>query len=399
MNKYIKYLILLLPGLSILYLIKFNVAGLPTNVFEVLIYLCAIAAVIYNPGWRKLSKSEKLSIGLIGLISLISLIVSPQKRDALGIIKGWIVPAILVYWMLKNALDSESNVKIMLKAMAYQGVLVAIVAIAQQIPAVQQWWINQYPDLGQYLNTGRAVSLFNSPNAAAMILVPALIICWQLQSRSLDNAKPDKIDWLNFLIFIITALGLYETKSRGGFIALIVGLFVYILWIKRQRVWAHIIVAGTFLISNPIVYSILAKQNPDNMDIRVNIWQKSWELVQYNWFLGVGLGNFHNKFAEYTLHQPNYDEYITPYAVHPHNIILYIWLSFGLLGFLGFVNFIYWLHKSTLGTKSPLAILGAVLILTILIHGMIDLTIFKNDLIIWFVTALAMVKAKDRLNV
>lgn len=371
---------------------KFSIAGLPTNVFEVLVYLLAITSVILNPSWRKLSKPEKLALAIIALISLISLIVSPSKRDALGIMKGWIVPAMLVYWMLKNAITNEKDAKLMLRWMVIQGALVAIIAIAQQIPAVQQWWIKQYPDLGQYLNTGRAVGLYNSPNAAAMILVPALIICWQLQSRSLDNAKPDKIDWINFLIFIITALGLYETKSRGGFIALIVGLIVYILWIKRQRVWAHIIVVGTFLISNPIVYSIVAKRNPNNMDIRVNIWQKSWELIQHNWFLGVGLGNFHNKFAEYTLHQPNYDEYITPYAIHPHNIILYICLSFGLLGIFGFVYFIYWLHKSTLGTKSPLAMLGAVLILTMLIHGMIDLTIFKNDLIIWFATAVVLTR-------
>ena len=130
------------------------------------------------------------------------------------------------------------------------------------------------------------------------------------------------------------------------------------------------------------------------MDIRVSIWQKSWELAQQNWLFGIGLGNFQNKFEEYTLHQINYDEFITPYAVHPHNILLYIWLSFGILGLIGFGYLIFMALRSAIYQKTAWAAIGGVLILTMLIHSMIDMTIFKNDLIIWFVVALVLARAE-----
>ncbi|MFA6082427.1 MAG: O-antigen ligase family protein [Patescibacteria group bacterium] len=400
----ISNLVAILPGLTILYLIKLTIFGLPTNWWEILVYLCAFVFLFIKKSTR-LKKSEIASIALITLITLIATYTSPEKREALGIIKGWIVPAILLYWMLKNAWADPKNITLTIKAMVYQGILVALVAILQTIPAISNWWITRAPDLAQYLNTGRYTSIFNSPNSAAMILAPALILAlychfdpgsWLERPRwplalladrlGERNLKKESLPLLASLVIII---GLVLTHSRGGIVAAIIGIALLALsrFDKISRAWAVVIAALSLLIFNPIILSLSALNDPNHSDIRILIWQKSWQMVSQHPIWGIGLGHFHQAFASFTLHQPNFDEFITPYALHPHNVILYVWLSFGIIGLIGLIGLIGASVRAFLRDKSPLRALGFALLVVMLTQGMVDTTIFKNDLIIWFIIA------------
>ncbi len=385
MKDQLRKLILWLPGLSILYLLRFHIGPLPTNVFEVLVYLTAIAAWFTYPQWRtvKLSPSSK-GLWVLGIAVVIAAVLVSPTREALGIIKGWLVPAVLAYWMLRHALQSEKDYKAMLKAMVWQGVLVAVVAMLQRLHPVSTWWSNQWPDTAQYLFTGRAVSLFNSPNAAAMILVPSLIIMRYLHNKTTDYTPA-----------LLILLGLLATDSRGGLIAAIVGLLVYGLWQRKQTQFGVSLSLVSLLLFNPVVLTYLGSGDLNNADIRIHIWRKSWELALAHPVVGIGLGSFQTMFHQFTLHQPNFDEFITPYALHPHNVLLYVWLSFGLVGLVGFVYLLFRSLSSSVRLGTPHSLLGGALIIAMLVHGMVDTTIFKNDLIIWFVVALVLVSASQ----
>lgn len=379
----LKSLILFLPGLSFLYLVRFNIALLPTNVFELLVYLCAILAFLRHPDWRRLTRHEWWGLFYIVVVTLISFSIAPDKRAALGILKGWLVPAVLVYWMLKHVLQSEKDIRTMLKGMVWQAVLVALVAMLQRLHPIAIWWSSQWPDTAQYHFTGRATSLFNSPNAAAMILAPSLIIMRYLHQKALD-----------YIPAAVLLLGLLTTDSRGGLIAAIVGLLVYTLWQRKQiQLGAGISLLSLWLF-NPAVLTYLGSGDLNNADIRVHIWRKSWELSIAHPILGIGLGSFQSMFHQYTLHQPNFDEFITPYALHPHNVLLYTWLSFGLVGLVGFIYLLVRSLSSSIRLAMPYSLLGGALLIAMVVHGMVDTTIFKNDLIIWFVAALLLATQK-----
>lgn len=109
---------------------------------------------------------------------------------------------------------------------------------------------------------------------------------------------------------------------------------------------------------------------------------------------GLGLQRFYDAFHAFTLHQVNFDEYITPYAVHPHNILLYTWFLFGLLGLagliFGLVRVLLYAYRRT----TPQTTIGAVLIMAFIIQGMVDNNLWKNDLIIWFVVSLLLATSR-----
>jgi O-antigen ligase len=248
------------------------------------------------------------------------------------------------------------------------------------------------------LDTGRSPALFNSPNAAGMILAPALLVAFYVsRTDSQKSGQRKDADIINLLIALVVMLGLFATGSRGGVAASALAIAVWWLWEKRKGLAYGVGLIG-LLIINPVVLSLIGLRNPDHLDVRVPIWHKTWDLLVAHPVFGLGLRSFHDAFAAFTLHQINYDQFITPYAVHPHNIFLYTWFLFGLLGLLGLLFLLgkaFYVAYLSPGLASRL---GACLLLALVIQGMVDNTLWKNDLIVWFVVAFILVHNHDRIT-
>lgn len=370
-------LIFLLPGLSLLYLVRFSIGPVPTNLFEILIYSAALHTTVTSVKSWKLSIKEMWWVGTSVAIIGIAVGISSDTIVALGIIKGWILPAAIIYWLLQKRLQSEEGVPLMLGGMVSQGVLVASLALLQMGGDISKKWVSVFPDTAQYLAADRSPAFFNSPNAAAMILVPSFLISYA--------ALRSKHRWL---LLILLLAGLAATGSRAGIIAAVVGVVVWQLW---QRVSAKValLTAGiAALVVNPVVASYMALRTPHQADIHIHIWQKSWEMLLESPILGYGLESFQETFRSFTLHQVNFDEFITPYAVHPHNMFLYTWFLFG---FAGLAMLVFGLQRaltSAVHQNTHYSRLGAVILVAMVIQGMVDNTLWKNDLVIWFVVAL-----------
>lgn len=376
-EKLIRALVLLLPALSLLYLVHFSVADIPTNMFEVLIYLLAIAAWFIHPSWRKLERNEIIGLVCILALSGIELFMSDSQRTGFGMVKGWILPALLAYWMISRSLTKQAAYELLVLGMMIQGFVLATLAILQRFSFIARWWADHVPDTAQYVLFERSVGFFNSPNAAAMILAPAFIASFAFLKG--------KDFWL---VSLVLAAGLVATGSRAGIIAAILAALTFWLLQKRAIIKAYAVVLAGVVAFNPITLTLLANHNVNDADIRVHIWNKSWQMLLQHPIFGFGLTSFHDSFQAFTLHQINFDEFITPLAVHPHNIFLYTWFLFGIVGVLALV-YLFVRAFASLGLKPSLyQALGASLLIAFLIQGMVDNSLWKNDLIIWFVAAL-----------
>jgi len=129
-------------------------------------------------------------------------------------------------------------------------------------------------------------------------------------------------------------------------------------------------------------------------NIRFEIWKTTNELVTQgsNPVAGVGLGDYQAKFTQLTAHRVNYPEFISPWAVTPHNLWLNAWVNQGLLGLLGIVGLtvmaIKLLWKSEPTVAATLVAAG---VFAMFIQGLVDTPNWKNDTAVLFWVLLAAV--------
>jgi O-antigen ligase len=130
----------------------------------------------------------------------------------------------------------------------------------------------------------------------------------------------------------------------------------------------------------------------DSISTRVNMWNETWQMLKTKPIFGAGLAGYQTAVAEF--HQKDYIEIY----LYPHNIFLNFWTEIGLLGLIGFILIIIWFYKQGFGlqkkhgvetrhclvsTDATNTILMASMT-TLLVHGLVDVPYFKNDLAILF---------------
>jgi putative inorganic carbon (HCO3(-)) transporter len=254
--------------------------------------------------------------------------------------------------------------------------------------------------LGHTTPDGRVIGIFGySPNYLALFLAPIAVLTIGYSFQFLATRRYYHLASL-WSLAAINLLAIYFSGSRGGFLAIVGGLGIFLIvyfwpWI-RKRISAKImliilILAGLYtswtLFRPDLSVSPEAGRVASSNNVRWQIWQASLELGFEHPWLGVGLGNFQEAFGNLTQNRANFPEYITPYALTPHNLFLMFWLSTGILGLLAFmwllVNF-YRQAKGKLARNAPTIIVAV--FSAIIIYGLIEASIWKNDLSIIFWT-------------
>ena len=129
-----------------------------------------------------------------------------------------------------------------------------------------------------------------------------------------------------------------------------------------------------------------------SMATRIEIWKVGAGLLKENPILGIGLGQYENQYklnAERILEKKPFEET----RLHSHNLYMEFWLETGLLGLLSFLWITVLVFKEGFkkldieDKKMQTALF--IMLVYILVHGIIDLTFFKNDLalIFWMIYA------------
>lgn len=137
------------------------------------------------------------------------------------------------------------------------------------------------------------------------------------------------------------------TKSRTAWIGLLAGLAGWGLWQLRpgsgkSRRWIAGAAVGAMGIGVMLWLATLSggfdraviSEAPKSLEYRLEYWGSSWQVVREHPLLGVGPGNFRQHYVKYKL--PESSEEIAD----PHNLVLDLWTSGGILAVLGFAGFV-----------------------------------------------------------
>jgi O-antigen ligase len=196
-----------------------------------------------------------------------------------------------------------------------------------------------------------------------------------------------------------TALSL----SRAGYLVLaVIALILAILNPYRRYLLPAVVVLGAAASLVPAIASRLAHEfnpsDPNNTLVsREHLWQATLRMLQDHPIFGTGLYGFRRSIQPYRggVYQEN--------LIYPHNIVLNAWTETGLLGLAAFL----WLLVQTFlvswrgWTSGPVAWraiqLGIFLaMVAIVVHGLVDVPYFKNDLALEFWTLLGLAWAGAR---
>jgi len=368
--KNLAYLIIfLLPA----YLIRFKILGIPINLLECLVVLFFVQIFSDGNALENIKKTALLyrknliaaAIIISGLV--ISTLINNNFCVGLGIIKGWFVFPILFSLAASSLMEKEEDKRRILSVFYLSAVVVSLIGLMDLI-------------LGKVTFDGRLEVFFNSPNYLAMYLVPALI--WAAFSF-----KRKKV------FYAITAglliVNLYFTFSYTAWATLgaVFSLFLFFtnnLIKANRKIFLLVLVALTlfFIVQKGSdKLGNIKNYARSSLESRVMIWQASFKMLEDNWVLGIGPGNFQNKYLEYQKYFPPYLEWAVP---HPHNLYLAFWLYGGIISLAGLLLLIFvWFRDFMQGNNANKYLLLAIL-LGFFIHGIFDTTYFKNDLAIIF---------------
>ena len=417
-------IVALLPS----YLIRFNISGVPMTFLEAMIIISFAIWFIRTTKlklatWFK-GRTERqpypfgIEIITILVLSFIAISISDFSLAAMGIWKAYFFEPILLFILIMNVFQDKVGRKKILLGLLLGALATSLLAIFQQATGIfiaNPFWANE--------ETRRVVSWFGYPNAVGLFLAPLVLL---LSGWLFTLCKERKQAILKFTIattIILSIAAIYFAKSEGALIGILVAAWLMaIIANKYTRLTAIIgtVIIGALICITPTYRTYaLDKLTLSDLsgEIRKQQWRETMQTLQV-WpatFLGNGLSNYPQTVAPYhqegiffnrdkmeNFHSVLYGsaelraKYWQPVEIYlyPHNVFLNFWTELGLLGALAFTWLIFKYLiisvKLFFANKNYLALglFGAMS--AILIHGLVDVPYFKNDLAALFFILLAL---------
>ncbi|MFH1291692.1 MAG: O-antigen ligase family protein [bacterium] len=375
--------IILLPS----YLIRFSVGPFPSTILELSFSALFLVWVLeYAKNDFKVIKEIVtkhglffIFLGLFFLASIISILVSGQYIQAVGLWRAYFLEPLILFFILLGR-SKEIKIKDLVWFLALSTLSISIFAIIQKLTG---WGIStlEWTDVV----TRRSTAFFSSPNAVGLFLAPIVMLVIASQVSLLLRAKRNNDRNATLAITILVFLAIYFSKSQGTWIGLGTGILVFVFLIGYRKIATGILVLGviTALIIPSLRQAILFQDNAGQN--RILLWSESWNYLSEspsNFILGTGLRQFYDK-----IQKPVHNWQRIERHIYPHNIFLNFWTEIGLLGMLSFVGMLVYLFYLANKIRKKDLILGAGLIsvsVVFLVHGLVDVPYFKNDLAFLF---------------
>lgn len=420
----VMFIIALLPA----YLLRFKILGVPGTFLEAIILISFAVWFIKTTNlkfsaWFKDRKKRQpypfhLEILLILLAAFLGALTAKFSLAALGIFKAYFFEPILLFILILNVLPQEKGRQKILTALMIGAGATALIAIFQKITG--SFIFN--PFWAQF-EARRVVSWFGYPNAVGLFLGPIILLLsgWLI---TLWKNKQKNILLIAgvFVSIIASLLAIYFAKSEGAIIAVAAASLICLFFINRlTRIIAFISIAAlsiSIILFAPLQNTLSEKFLLQGLsgEIRKQQWRETWQTFKGSTIIrGNGLSNYQKAVAPFhqegiffnrdkmeNFHSILYGnaelraKYWQPVEIYlyPHNIFLNFWTELGMLGVLVF----FWLIAKFLIISAclfkntnnfiALGLFGAMLV--ILIHGLVDVPYFKNDLSALFFIILAL---------
>lgn len=433
-----------------LYTVRFSL-GVPTTLLEIMILLLFAVWFLKNrqalfkrvPANLERLKEKKPLLNQYPwrgqiifwlLVSYLAVGVASWSWPALGLWRAYFLEPILLFIVIVNTFKNKESLIRLLTILGLSGALTALLAVYQfMVGGLETYTLKDFFVRQHEL---RAVSLFAYPNAVGLYAGPLAVILFGLFLYWL-KVKKHCYAILSLLAVLVSILGIMAARSEGALLASLVCLLIILFFAgKKFRIVATIITIALVVVITSI--PALSSYTKDRLllrdvsgQIRRAQWSETVEMMQdktHRVLLGVGLGNYQKALEPYHIDgifvkdysDPDYQRKVLfneeyhkqawqPLEIYlyPHNVILNFWTELGFLGVLAFIWLLvayfkegYLSTKKYLKEKKAFAMITLALTLamaTSMIHGLVDVPYFKNDLsaLFWILMAImAVVKIR-----
>lgn len=373
------------------YVIRWHIGPLPTTLLEVAILLTV--AVFALETWRQREPIEwrgPLTLPAIVFIiaGAISVLASADHRGALGLYRAYFLEPAAFGLIVPAVASTPRRVGLILAGFGLGAAVAGLANMVVVIDAIRHHVLD--------LATTPPVVIYQTANAVALYLVPLVAVAASVLIHGRGRAER----WISGLFLAIALPACLLSFSRGGYLALAalaLGLALSHRWAKilvPAAVVAGLLISQVPLIRNRIAYEL--HPLPGNtLDYRLRLWGQTLKMLSHHQLLGIGLSDYAQAMGPYWQD--------LPHVIYPHNIILNFWAVTGVLGLLGFG----WLAVRAFllgwqGWRGHAAAwrpydLGVMLVLVaMVVHGLVDVPFFKNDLSLEFSALLGVLWAAYR---
>lgn len=359
------------------YLQRVVVGGIPVFWPELLLLVAAFIFLVgLLLGRFRIELPNRATRWLVSIFVLSTVVASfLGGPDSYGALKSWVVLPVVFFFLSYQFLGQSRQTQPILAWGLAAGLLLIVLS---------GFW-------GVIVQHHVRLTLpFNSPNAAALWLVPVLFIL-------LDSPLPLS---LKRGAFIAGLLALLATRSLGGVLALVLAclLAAYAFYYHGQnlrRLWilgaATAVLLLGFVSLTGVFDRTLQKDGEASFQARYEIWTTAAGIIRSHPLWGIGPNRFEEIYPK-TVNGYFVDpiEWSVP---QPHSLYLATWLSGGLLGLVSFLALAG--HASYLAIRRQRYFLFAAIV-AVLVHGLVDTAFWKNDLAILFFLIIALVCRYDR---
>ncbi len=377
------------------YTVRWHIGWYPTTLLEASIVVTVAVFALETlrqrtaMEWRTPFTIPALLFVLAGTIAVV---VAPDRRAALGLYRAYLIEPIAFFFVVAAVARSARRAYLILAGLGLAGLIVAIANSAVVIDAIRRHTLD--------LALPPPVVIYMTSNAVALFLVPLIAIAASLVLYGED------LRW-RLISAAFLAIGIVATLlsfSRGGYVAL-AAIALGLALTHRRRVWlvAATAVAGLLLSRVPLIQSRIAHElnfaDPYNSIAgRLPLWRSTLRMLRDHPVFGGGLSGFAKSVAPYWT-----GEYAGKGLIYPHNLLLNFWTETGLLGVVAFVwiliqGFIVsWRGWRWADPAWRPVCLGVLLALVgMVVHGLVDVPYWKNDLSLEFWTLLGVTWAGTR---
>ncbi len=363
----------------------------PTTLLEHAIAATLLAFVVesWRGGVRRFTWRTPFSIPVLLLIvaGALSVFAAPSRLAALGLYRAYFLEPIAFAFVLIHVITSARRALVVLGGLGVAGIAVAApnaVLVLEGLRA-NTYDVTQTPP----------VVIYTTANALALFLGPSIAVAAGILLHASDRyARAGSAVFL-----VVAGPAMLLTFSRGGYLAM-AAVAVGVALSHRRRWWllAGAAVAGGLVAAIPPVFHRieLEFQNVNGSTFfgragRIELWKATLQMLREHPIFGAGLSGFADRIAP--LWNANHPERF----IDPHNIVLNFWVETGVLGVIAMAWILVLAFRTAWqGSRSSDANWRAIEIgillamVAVVVHGLVDVPYFKNDLSLQFWTLLGL---------
>lgn len=265
------------------------------------------------------------SVAVLSLILVYSILISPDMKESFKEFENTVLEGFLLYTLLIPVLLKDEAKETVAKIVLFSFLIsLGLRCLAESILYIEDYNKGIMPFIS-YAHRHMSDSM--------VFLFPALLNIWLFRKNA-----------IKLVFLVLSAIYLFfilGTLSRGAWLAV---LIVGVLWAILNRQWKLIGIGAILLaiIGALVITQHNNKPDPEHLLYKLQQTDSSyrytngtqgtaWILIQENPIKGYGYGNDVYD-GVYNKRVVDYPTWTFKESIGPHNTILYIWFSAGILG-------------------------------------------------------------------